>query len=64
MHQEITVELDFITQWMDMIIFMENKNMDSILHRDQKQIRSLDPIFLKQIWKPDIFIGTAVESFK
>jgi hypothetical protein len=53
--------------WMDIIIFFENKDNDFILNLESydhlnisEGIRSLDPVFLKKIWKPDLFIGNVL----
>jgi len=53
--------MDFITKWIDTVILFENKDNDVVNIVRSKNftagIKSLDPIFLKRIWKPDIFIG-------
>jgi hypothetical protein len=60
--QEITVDMDFILKWQDMIILFEGKHdleLEVAMGGENisKTLKSLDPEFLKSIWKPDIFIG-------
>jgi len=46
---------------MDAVILYENNEIDTIELLTKRNlsagIQSLDPAFLKRIWKPDIFIG-------
>jgi len=51
--------MDMKVQWIDIKIFNPSKSL-----KEGIKVKTLDPVFLKKIWKPDIFIEEMVKVRK